>query len=807
MSSANRALSARQAQVAELIARGSSNREIAATLSLSGRTVEAHVAAVFNKLNVRSRTELAAAVLRAAFERAPQRSRTNLPFQVNRLIGREPEIAHLTGLLSDERLVTVTGAGGVGKTSTALEVGGMLLDREDAGVWLVELAPLRDGSLVAATLARTLDVRKDANRPLLDTIVAHLRQQTTLLILDNCEHVIKDAAVIASALIRGCPGLRILATSREPLRVAGEHTRRLPSLSVPEPDAVRRLAASDAVKYAAVELFVERATAADNRFALTDENAPAVADICRRLDGIPLAIELAAARIKILNPKQLRERLDERFRVLTAGSHDVLARHQTLRALLDWSHDLLDVRERALFRRVGVFVDGFTLPGAVAVSSDDDLDELDVLDLLASLVDKSLVLTDPDGEAPRYRMLESTRAYAREKLAAAGELSASLVRHRRYLRDLFVSTQMRVDGSGRTTEIDALLVAELEDVRVALDVVAGSAEPELAAELLASIDNRWLWIGLVSEGCSRLERCISRMTTGQGRLTSRLWTAFARTVTADGARAHEAAAMAVGLARDANDSDTLAQALTMYADSLARPSASAYENAAAALTEAEALASAQNVWLRLRILRVRANLSRYSGNLDAAAQAYEQLRQTHSLLGNVYEAHVLAIVLAEVEHERGQTEKAVALLQEALPALRADRFRELLLLDALTGLCGYLVALDRLSEARAVAREAIGKNAEHDVDEMNTTIALEHLALAIALDRDVRRGAQLAGFTEAALKRSRYVPEYSARISRARLAALFRARLAPAERDELLAAGAALSAKDAVALALTHLAE
>jgi len=299
---------------------------------------------------------------------------TNLPSQRTILVGREIEIADIVGILQNSRLVTVTGAGGVGKTRTALAVGDALVKDTRAGVWLVELAPVQ-GSFVPAAVARALNVQESPNRPLLETLLAYLKQKSLLLILDNCEHVIAEAAALADALLRGCPQLRVLATSREPLQILGERTYRLPSLNVPTTAEIVGLSASAAAGFDAVVLFAQRAQAIDCRFALNDDNAPIVADICRRLDGIPLAIELAAPRVAILRPRELQTRLDERFRVLTGGSRDALPRQQTLRALIDWSYDLLDERERRLFRRLGIFITGFTLDGAIAVGSDESIDE------------------------------------------------------------------------------------------------------------------------------------------------------------------------------------------------------------------------------------------------------------------------------------------------------------------------------------------------------------------------------------------------------------------------------------------------
>ena len=282
------------------------------------------------------------------------------------------------------------GSGGLGKTRTALQVAANLLDGSGDGVWFIELAPLAGGEYIASTIAQVLGL--DA-LPVSDPVahlVRALKSMRALLVFDNCEHVVEDAGRIAAALMRGCPQLKLLASSRQALGIAGEMTYRMPSLGTPAIAPAAALTAAEAAGFAAMALFSERARAVDQRFVLSDDNAEVVADICRRLDGIPLAIELAAARVKILSPRQLRQRLDERFRVLTGGSRDLLPRQQTLRALIDWSYDLLDERERALFCRLGIFVNGFSLEGSVAVAG--DVDEFEVFDLVASLVDKSLVL-------------------------------------------------------------------------------------------------------------------------------------------------------------------------------------------------------------------------------------------------------------------------------------------------------------------------------------------------------------------------------------------------------------------------------
>jgi predicted ATPase len=446
----------------------------------------------------------------------------NLPLQVTSFVGREHEIAEITELIGKNRIVTLVGSGGVGKTRVSLQVAANLLDGSGDGVWFIELAPLSDGAYIPWTIAQALGLTLPSDTDPIGHLVRALKFKRLLLVLDNCEHLVDSAARVIAAIHRGCPNVHVVASSRQSLGIAGEETFRLPSLETP-PDG-RALHAVDALRSASIALFVERARAGDKRFELTDNNAAIVADICRRLDGIPLAIELAASRVKLLSPRQLRDRLDERFRVLTGGSRDVLPRQQTLRALIDWSYDLLDVRERALFRRLGVFVNGFSLEGAVAVGGGDGLDELGVFDVLASLVDKSLVLVEPDEDRVRYRLLESTRAYAAEKNEAAGERELLAERDLRYFRDRVLELQDRRNRAGYDAEFDRFVAAELEDIRAALDAGLGGAGMADGAAMLAALGYFWVPAGFDSEGVARGERFLAAVPAHDHVLNARLAT-------------------------------------------------------------------------------------------------------------------------------------------------------------------------------------------------------------------------------------------------------------------------------------------
>jgi predicted ATPase len=346
--------------------------------------------------------------------------RHNLPVQLTTFIGRDREIEDIQQLLSTTRLLTLTGAGGCGKTRLALEVAAQLRTEYRDGVWLVDLAPLSDANLVTQTAASVLRLQEGPNRSLIEMLTDFVRHRHLLFVLDNCEHVIGSCAQLSEMLLQAGADVRILATSREALGVPGEAVWRVPSLSLPA--AGQSLAVEDLLSFEAVRLFSERARSVAPEFRLNDNNAATVVEICGRLDGIPLAIELAAARLKVLSLDQINSRLKDRFRQLTGGSRTAMARQRTLEATVDWSYELLTDAERRLMCRLSVFAGGWTLEAAEEVCSGDGIERGETLDLLAHLVDKSLVNVDKDAEGTRrYRFLETVRQYARERLLRFGD--------------------------------------------------------------------------------------------------------------------------------------------------------------------------------------------------------------------------------------------------------------------------------------------------------------------------------------------------------------------------------------------------
>ncbi|MGH8896269.1 MAG: BTAD domain-containing putative transcriptional regulator [Egibacteraceae bacterium] len=435
-------------------------------------------------------------------------ARHNLPAQLTTFVGREAEIAKVGKLVEAGRLVTLTGAGGCGKTRLALEVAAALLQGQPDGAWFVDLAPLADPDLVPITVAADLGVPEEAGRPLVDLLVDHLRPRRLLLMLDNCEHLVSAVAELVDRLLRACSGLRVLVTSREVLGVPGEVAWRVPSLSSPDPDV--RSSPEELVRYESVRLFLERARATRVERSPGAEDMEAVAAVCARLDGIPLAIELAAARTAVLSVGQIAARLDDRFRLLTTGSRTALPRHQTLRAAVEWSHDLLELSERTLFRRLAVFAGSFMLEAAETVCSEAGVEAGDVLDLLAQLVGKSVVLMDDRGSSDRYRLPETIRQYAREQLIKAGEHAQVRSRHRDWYLRLAEGVEAQAFGIDGQAALEWLDV-EHDNFRAALEwSLEDPGGTEAGLRLTHALNPLWLLRGHCREGLVWMEALSGR---------------------------------------------------------------------------------------------------------------------------------------------------------------------------------------------------------------------------------------------------------------------------------------------------------
>lgn len=429
----------------------------------------------------------------------------NLPIQLTSFVGREAEMEAIKQLLASHPLVMLLGPGGTGKTRLSMQIGANMLEQFPDGVWLIELAPISDPALVAQTVASVVGVKEAAGCSLTQTLLETLKPRTTLLILDNCEHLIAACARLAHALLQSCPHLQILASSREGLNIPGETVYRVPSLRLPDPKKRHTLASLS--QFEAVRLFVDRAVSIQSAFAVTNQNAPALAQLCTRLDGIPLAIELAAARIRSLSVEEINAKLDNCFRLLTGGSRTALPRQQTLRALIDWSYDMLAEPEKTLLRRLSVFSGGWTLEAASAVGAGGDVEDWEVLDLLTGLSDKSLVVAEQEGEHTRYRLLETIRQYARDRLMESGEIETIRQQHHAWFAQFVGETSTRLSGPGQQAALDTL-EKEHDNMRAALEwaIVSESAS---ALRMAATLGAFWYLGGYLREGREQLERALA----------------------------------------------------------------------------------------------------------------------------------------------------------------------------------------------------------------------------------------------------------------------------------------------------------
>lgn len=430
----------------------------------------------------------------------------NLPYQLTSFVGRERDVAAIRERLVATRLLTLVGTGGVGKTRLALEVASGALDQFPDGAWLVELATISEPALATQAVATLLDLPEQPDCSPLVTLSDALRSQTILLVLDTCEHLIGPCSELAERLLCTCPGLRILATSREPLGIAGETVWEVSPLSVPDPGAalpVARLA-----QFEAAQLFVARAEAVVHAFSVTERNASAIARICRQLDGIPLALELAATWVKTLAVDQIAARLDDRFRLLTGGSRTAAPRQQTLRGAIAWSYDLLRQDEQTLFARLAVFAGTCSLEAVEAVCANDGIEEVDILGLLARLVDVSLVTAEQLGEQKRYRLLESLRAYGREHLVTSGAAERTYRRHAQFYLALAEAAEAKLWGPDAAIWLERLEV-EHDDLRAALRWSVGRGEAEIALRLAAALSRFWQIRGHLGEGLLWLARALT----------------------------------------------------------------------------------------------------------------------------------------------------------------------------------------------------------------------------------------------------------------------------------------------------------
>ncbi len=719
-----------------------------------------------------------------------QRAPTNLASRIASLYGRADDLTAVRSLVRRHTVVTIAGAGGIGKTRVAQAVAaelaaGQVQDYPD-GVWWIELAPLADGTRVASAVARMVDTQLGPERPPLETLAAVLAPKRLLLVLDNCEHVTDAVAALVDAVCASAPGVRILATSQETLKASDEHVYRLGALAVPANDGAH---ARDS---GAVALFAARAEAVDPRFALTPENMQAVIEICRRLDGIPLAIELAAARVPLLGVEGLRARLDERFSVLTAGARMVLRRHQTLRATLEWSHGLLTADQQTVFRRLGVFAGSFTLEAAQHVAQGEAIDEWSVLDLLGALIDKSLVLAEGD-PVPRYRLLETARAYALERLAEAGETSLVMRRHAEALLQLV--TGFDHEDLAAPTTVDGLraAAAEVDNLRAALTWTARPAgDAEVAVGLIAHSYRVWRGSGSVSEGLERglaLRGCLRDDLPPA--LVARFWLVIANLGLYTSQRdAYDAARCAADAYRALGDPLSLFDALVRTAILGVR--FGTIEDMGAAIAEAERLVRPDlpaMLLVRLEFARSRwfARQGRMKESLAAAERQCAIARDSGNELSALY--GISNVVAAQIE--LGQTERGLARARQAIARLED--------LGAAVG-SGHLwlgvamgeALLGNVDTALAACRTAYTLL----LTEADQLRIFPMCALCAALQGRLDDAARVYGFINAVIERAGSLPESHWRRVRDRVDALLAEKQSKEERMRLAAEGAAMREED-----------
>ena len=731
-------------------------------------------------------------------------SSATLPLALSSFIGRERELDEIAALVRDHRMVTLTGSGGVGKTQTALHVATAQSSAGDFPVCFVGLAPIDNPALLVAAVASALGVQEVPDRPLLDTLAEYLKNKTLLLILDNCEHVIGEAATVAGALLAGCPRLRILATSREPLRAAGEHSYRLPSLGVPSLEATHSLGAKDAAAYAAIALFGDRARAVDHRFVLTNENAPAVARICRRLDGIPLAIELAAARLNVLPVESLAETLDDRFRILAGGERTALPRHQTMRAAIDSSYNLLSPPEQRVFERLSAFAGRCTLAAVEAVCGGEEIAPGGVFELLSSLVDKSLLAVDFERRESRYYLLESFRAYAREKLGQRGEQEVVVRRHARaYLENL-----ERAD-SAWDTEGDfvwnELVYPELDNWRAALgwalvahsDVALGQrlASASIMGLAIPAEARRWVALALdrVDERTPAI--LLARINYASAVIACNLFETEIELTSSE---------KALVLYREVGDAFGIALSRVQLGDALRRLGRS--EEAEQTLREALTQLRQLGVPKRLAYaLRVMGSVCRANGDLTGARSHVAEAIAIYNALGaQRMTAFTIADDLAEIELGAGNAGLARQYLSDALPILRTfdDGMPAAMALNTMSACC---VALADYDEAESYPRESFVFSSESH-SSAHGAYALQRLAAVAALRPQGasehvaeahEHAARLFGFVDARLAAFGSPREFHNRHEYERVLAVLFGAMASDRVACLMQAGAAMSEEEA----------
>lgn len=731
----------------------------------------------------------------AAPEAAAPWRRSNLPKQLTSFVGRERELVELKHLLPRTRLLTLAGAGGMGKTRLALQLAAEVSGAYRDGVRFVDLAHLADPALVPRSIAQVNGVRETPGRPLLDSLCTSLAGRELLLVVDNCEHVLESVARIVHALLQSVGSLVVVATSRERLSLAGEQTYPLLPLSLPDDAA----ALADLLRCEAVQLFVDRVRHRQPDFSVNVDNAAAVAKICRRLDGVPLALELAAARSDALSVEQIVARLDDRFRLLSHGSRNVLPRQQTLRATVDWSHDLLGSPERAVLRRLAVFQGGFTLDAAARVAGDEGAAELDLIDTVARLVARSLVVAEIGGIGARYRLLETTRAYALERLEEAGEADRIRRRH----AEMFAALLACAHTHWQTLPHDrwmATYAPELDNVRAALQWAFGrDGDTALGIALACGSGPMWMEVALAGEGRQRLQDALQAAgaQTPPAQI-AQLWL-WLGMLEGEGLPDQALATLARALDAYRRLGDAAGECLALLEMVLAYARTGRLAQAEAAIaavqgplgdqSPARTRARCSELSALLAIRRDR--MAEGCAALDRARALYRsagQRRQEIRILGN----------LADTRWALGELDAAAEGFREVARLGREQFTTAKSLGFCLMNLAGVLTEAGRLDEALDAAKEGLPLATAAGVG----WISMDHLALRAALAGRPDDAARVTGYVDATHEKNGAVRHVNERRARDRIEHMLARHLAANESSRLRAEGAALGDEAALRLAL-----
>jgi predicted ATPase/transcriptional regulator with XRE-family HTH domain len=723
----------------------------------------------------------------------PEREQSGLPGYPTSFVGRSDEIVDVLELVQGHRLVTITGAGGVGKTRLVVQVAQQICRHWEDGASFVDLASVRDPALVPAKIASALDATL-GDGDVVRQLAGHLRSRHVLLILDNCEHMLSTVADIVHQIVRDCPRVTIIATSRERLGLAGEAVFRVPSLAVPDD----RVPYSDGRWFAATALFLDRAASADRAFVLDEERYRVIVDICRRLDGIPLAIELAAARLPALGLFGLREQLHRHFGILASGNRDLPERQRTMLSTIAWSYAALERHDRVILRRLAVFAGGFTLDAAETICADSRIGAQDVVLAVASLVDKSLVVPDFEGLSTRYRLLESTRAFAWQMFVDSSDFAAVSRHHAEWLANVADDANATYLRMSRKTWMGKF-EPWLDNARAALTWALGpDGDAVLAGRIVGGLRGMWRSAGLSLE-CRRWATSVLEHIDADSNpeVAARSFRALAQCT--NGRARIAAASRAEELLRGGDDHVGLASSLIVHAQGLTQ--VGEFEEALSVVDSGLAMLEEHGLGQSLfsaRALYDRGTILRKLGRTDEAAiELAEALAIAHAI-GDEWISLDVQVALVEVQFDAGNVSQALVLANVALDGARKLRWEafEISILNSIATCC---VVLQKYDEAANAADRALFL--ARDREPLGFCLAIQHLSAVAAVRGRMVEAARLLGFADASLQRESYERPASERVTRAVVLEILTKNLEGSALRNLMTFGASLTEEAAIAQA------